>query len=108
MQLVFGQDAIINTKFIADWEFIHQRKQRIIHQNNIRENSKRKPHKYNIGDQVLQKAAENTKYGGPAYIGPYTITLVNDNGTVCLNKGVYTETVNIRNVKPYHQSALVP
>ena len=62
MQLVFGQDAIINMKLIADWEFIHQRKQRIIHQNNLRENSKRKSHKYNIGDKVLQKAAENTKY----------------------------------------------
>ena len=70
MQLVFGRDAIINTKFIADWEFIRQRKQRIIHQNNLRENSKRKSHQYNIGDKVLQKAAENTKYGGPTYIGP--------------------------------------
>ena len=30
MQLVFGRDAIINTKFIADWDYIRQRKQNII------------------------------------------------------------------------------
>jgi transposase InsO family protein len=35
MQLVFGRDAVINTKFIADWDYIRQRKQNIIHQNNI-------------------------------------------------------------------------
>ena len=28
MQLVFGCDAIINTKFIADWDYIRQRKQK--------------------------------------------------------------------------------
>ena len=30
MQLVFGRDAIINTKFIADWDYIHQRKHNIM------------------------------------------------------------------------------
>ena len=37
MQLVFGRDAIINTKFLADWNLIRQRNQNIIHQNNIRQ-----------------------------------------------------------------------
>jgi transposase InsO family protein len=32
MQLVFGRDAIINTKFLADWNLIRQRKHNIIHQ----------------------------------------------------------------------------
>ena len=27
MQLVFGRDATINTKFITDWDYIRQRKQ---------------------------------------------------------------------------------
>ena len=43
MHLVFGRDAIINTKFIADWVYIRQRKQNIIHNNNERENAKRIP-----------------------------------------------------------------
>ena len=36
MQLVFGRDAIINTKFIADWDNSCQRKQNIVHNNNER------------------------------------------------------------------------
>ena len=31
LQLVLGRDAIINTKFIADWDYIRQCKQNIIH-----------------------------------------------------------------------------
>ena len=53
MQLVFGRDAIINTKFIAD--YIRQRKQNIIHNNNERENAKRIPHTYQIGDKIMLK-----------------------------------------------------
>ena len=34
MQLVFGCDAIINSKFIADWDYICQFKQNIIHNKN--------------------------------------------------------------------------
>jgi hypothetical protein len=33
-QLVFGRDAILNTKFDANWRYIHQRKQELINQNN--------------------------------------------------------------------------
>ena len=36
-QLVFGRDVIINTKFIADWDYKCPRKQKIIHYNNERE-----------------------------------------------------------------------
>ena len=39
-QLVFGRDAILNTKFTANWELIHKRKQRLINQNIQRENNK--------------------------------------------------------------------
>ena len=35
MQLVFGCDAIINTKFVADWDYIKQCKQQRIHDNNV-------------------------------------------------------------------------
>jgi transposase InsO family protein len=37
-QLVFGRDAILNTKFEADWNFIKQNKQKVIHTNNVKEN----------------------------------------------------------------------
>jgi hypothetical protein len=39
-QLVFGRDAIMNTKFTVNWELIRKRKQCLIDQNNQKENSK--------------------------------------------------------------------
>jgi hypothetical protein len=52
-QLVFGRDAILNTKFDANWKLICDRKQRAIYQNNQKENSKRISHTYRVGDAVL-------------------------------------------------------
>ena len=52
-QLVFGRDAMLNVKFEANWHLIKQRKQRRIHENNLRENNKRIPHQYKAGDKVL-------------------------------------------------------
>ncbi len=101
MQLVFGRDTILNTKFVADWDYIRQRKQHIIHQNNVRENAKRTPHMYRVNDRVLVKAHTSTKYGGPQFEGPYPIAAVNDNGTVRIRKQKYFDVINIRNCKPY-------
>ena len=103
MQLVFGRDAIINTKFIADWDCIPQRKQNIIHNNNERENAKRIPHMYQIGDKIMLKKYNQHKYGGPEYEGPYAVTTVNENGTVRIQRRKFYDVVNIRNIKPYYQ-----
>ena len=65
MQLVFGRDAIINTKFIADWDYIRQRKQNILHNNNERENAKRIPRTCHIGDKIMLKKYNQHKYGSP-------------------------------------------
>ena len=53
MQLVFGQDAILNIKHVADWEHIRQRKQFQINHNNKRENMQRNNHQYKTGDKIL-------------------------------------------------------
>jgi hypothetical protein len=52
-QLVFGRDMIFNIQHIANWEFIKQRKQKIINLNNNKENSRRVQHVYQVGDKVL-------------------------------------------------------
>jgi hypothetical protein len=39
MQLAFGRDAVLNTKFKADWKYIRDRDQKLIEQNNTRENA---------------------------------------------------------------------
>jgi len=85
-QLVFGREAMLNASFQADWQFIKERKQRLIIQNNKCENAKRKPHKYNVGDAVVVKAVAGRKYGSNPYLNPMRITQVNDNSSAKLIK----------------------
>jgi hypothetical protein len=105
-QLVFSRDAILNIGFEADWQYIKERKQKLIKQNNKRENAKRVPHTYAVGDKVMVLQNPNRKFGEDRYDGPYTISDVYDNGTVKLQQatasgGVVYQTWNIRNVTPY-------
>ena len=103
MQLVFGRDAILPVRHIADWKYIHDRKQSSIDKNNIKENKLRKPYTYTVGQKVLLKNAQTTKFGTDTYGGPYTITTVNpDNGTVKMKKGNVIDTFNICNIVPYY------
>ena len=103
MQLVFGRDAFLNIAHDANWRYIKERKQRLIKINNIRENRKRVPYKYQIGDKVIVKGDHSAKYANVAYKGPYTVTAVNNNGTVRVDMGIITDVINIRNVHPYHK-----
>ena len=103
MQIVFGRDAIFNIRHIADWRYIEERKRKLIQRNNKRENNARIPHTYAVGDKILIKNAQSTKYGTNAYSGPYTITSVYDNGTVRVDEGPLTDIYNIRNITPYHE-----
>ena len=59
MQLVFGQDAILNIKHIDDWEHIRQRKKYLINFNNKHENTHPNTHQYRVGDKILVKRKEN-------------------------------------------------
>ena len=101
MQLVFGRDAILNIAHEACWKIIKDRKQKQIIKNNIRENKNRIDHVYKIGDRILIKNQQSSKYAQQAYSGPYRITAVNPNGTVNVKKGVVEEPWNIRNIYPY-------
>jgi transposase InsO family protein len=101
MQLVFGRDAILNVKHIANWEHIRERKQTRINDNNKRENLSRRDHHYSLGDKILIRARKHSKHEFE-YEGPYTITQVNDNGTVRFQKGIVNDVTNIRRIKPFH------
>jgi len=105
-QLVFGHDAMLNASFQADSQFIKERKQRLIIQNNKHENAKRKPHSHNIGNVAVIKAGAGRKHGSNPCLDPMRITQVNDNGTVKLvkvanNGGAVSQTWNIWNVEPH-------
>ena len=103
-QLVFGRDALLNVSFQADWEMIRQRKQRMINLNNACENITRKDYQYAVGQQVMVRLDPNRKHGEDHFKGPYTVSQVNDNGTVKLtratNNGAVSQTWNIRNLEP--------
>ena len=91
----------MNITHEANWKLIRERKQKLIKYNNDKENRTRKVHKYKIDDLVLIKNEQSTKYGNTAYSGPYTVTSVNNNGTLHVRKGIVTDVINIRNVYPY-------
>jgi hypothetical protein len=102
---VFGRDALLNISFEADWQYIKERKQRRIVQNNRKENSKRLHHEYKPGDEVMIRLNPSRKHGEAQFEGPYTVARVNDNGTVQLSKatpqgGAVYGTWNIRNLDP--------
>ena len=99
-QLVFGREMIFNIEHQANWEFIRQKKQALIAKNNKAENAKRIPHTYVQGDKVMLRTGTENKYEQP-YSGPHKIEKVNTNGTVILNMGTVTDTVNIRRLDPY-------
>jgi hypothetical protein len=93
-QLVFGHDMIVDVKHEANWEYISAWKQNIIKKNNKSENAKRIPHTYTIGDKILLKRGTENKYETP-YQGPFTITQVNENGTVQMMIKNVEDTINI-------------
>ena len=105
-QLVFGRDAILNTNFEANWALIKDRKQKQINKNNTKENKTRKPHVYQVNDQILIANDPNRKFGQDPYSGPYVIQKVNNNGTVRYQKGSKIDTINIRNIVPYYSDHL--
>ena len=105
-QLVFGRDAILNTRFEANWETIRQRKQARIDYNNKRENAKRIAHTYRVNDKVMlrDKAPDevDNKFGSPEWEGPYHIVEINkQQGTVRLRNGSIIQKYNLRKIKPY-------
>jgi len=100
-QLVFGRDAIMNVKFEANWNLIRDRKQKLIQQNNKRENAKRIAHVYKKGDMVLYRVDSLSKFNNNPYEGPYPVIQVYENGTISIKRGSVIERINIRLVKPF-------
>ena len=100
MQLVFGRDAILNIKHVADWEHIRQWKQLRINHNNKRKKMRRNNRQYKVGDKILVKRKKNSKHE-LAFMGPSPITQINDNGTVCLQKGIINDATNIFRIKTF-------
>ena len=96
---------ILPMQHVAEWEYIRARKQGRIDASNTRENRSRVEHDYKVNDQVLVFDSNeiNRKMDCPSH-GPYKITEVHTNGTVCLEykSGVTSDMINIRRLSPYN------
>ena len=100
MQLVFGQDTILNIKNVVDCKHIRQRKQEQINCNNKRKNMRHNKHQNKVGDKILVKRTKNSKHELD-FMGPFLITQMDDNGTVHFQKGIINDATNIFRIKPF-------
>jgi len=100
-QIVFNKDMILRTNILVNTELIRQRRHAAAVKNNIRENKRRIPYKYQPGGKVLLL----TRYLDPKLKlkeGPFTIESVNPkNGILHIKRGQYVEPISMRLVRPY-------
>jgi hypothetical protein len=103
---------MLNIRHLVDWHYMQTRRQKIASENNARENAKRIPHNYEVGDLVLKakgnpgdKSAVRPTLQRP-FEGPYRVHHVWNNGTVTIRRtvrgGAIFERINIRRIRPYH------
>ena len=99
---------IFRQKVLIDWECLKASRDKQALQNNAKENRKRLEHEYKVGDKVLivlkpYERRNNPKISAPTSTeGPHTILAVYANGNVKLQRGAYTEVMNIRRIMPYN------
>ena len=60
----------------------------------------RNNHQYKVGDKILVKRKKNSKHELELMV-PFPITKINNNGTVCFQKGIINDATNIRRIKPF-------
>jgi transposase InsO family protein len=100
-QLVFGRDMILPLQFKANWAAIHERRSQQILRDNKRENDKRIPHEYKVGDKVTKARPGIQPKLRQKRDGPFEVIAVYNNGTLRIRQGAVTERVNIRRLMPY-------
>ena len=59
-------------------------------------------HQYKVGDKILVNCKKNSKHE-LEFMGTFPITQINNNGTVCFQKGIINDAVNIRRIKPFFE-----
>jgi hypothetical protein len=104
--LAFSQDMIFRQAIQIDWDNIHSNRLKLLEASNAKENKSRLIQPYTPGDKVLivldpDERRSQPKLNKPTK-GPFTITKVHSNGTVEINRGSFTEIINIRRIKPFH------
>ena len=104
-QLVFGRDMLLDIAYVPDYQSVWANKQKRINYDNARENSKRTPHDYRVGEMAYILRDGNYRKLEGDKLGPYRITEVFTNGTVRIQKGAVNERLNIRRLTPHFGAA---
>ena len=81
--LVYNRDMIMDVPLIANLTTIRDRRQNLIDENLIRQNSKRIEHHYRRGNMVDQIVFDKTKLSQRSH-GPYRIVETNCSGTLTI------------------------
>jgi hypothetical protein len=89
-----------------DWEHVNRERNKITAASNSKENKARIGKDYKFGEKILLVLDADERRSQPKMDkptrGPFDITAVHNNGTVTINRGNFTETINIRPIKPYY------
>ena len=104
--VVFSRDMIFNFKFRANWDAIEKKRDKLAMVGAERENSKRIPYEYSVGEKVLivrKKYERVRKIGDAPTEGPFVILQINGKGTVVIQRSKYKETINVRRLKPFRE-----
>jgi len=95
---------LLDVKYKADWAGIRLRKQAMINKGVVRENKTRVPHLYTPGSKVLYTLPGIIPKMSQPRTGPWEVKQVfPKSGTVSIQRGSVTDTVNIRNISPFFE-----
>ncbi len=99
---IFGRDMLFDISFIADWQKIGKRRQRLTDLNNARENKGRIDYDYKVGQKVLlRKEGILCNAESIWHKRPRLITTDHTNGTIMVQCGNKIDRINIWRVKPF-------
>jgi hypothetical protein len=101
---VFGRDMLFDIPFIADWQKIGERRQKLTDLSNARENESRIDYDYKVGHKVLLRKEGILRNAESIWHKrPRLITTIHMNGTITVQCGNKIDRINIRRVKLFEE-----
>lgn len=94
---------LFDIPFQTDWAAVGRRRQELVDRNSARENARRIDYDYRIGQKVLLRLDGILRKAQDRKKGPYVITDVFTNGTVRIQRGTWSERLNIRRIEPFFE-----
>ncbi len=101
---IFGRDMLLDIPFIANWQKIGERRQKLTDLNNARENEGRIDYDYKVGQKVLLRKEGILRNAESIWHKrPRLITTVHTNEAITVQCGTKIDRINTRRVKPFEE-----